>query len=446
MKKVLLVGSGAREHAIARSLKAGGAEIFSYMSFRNPGIAGLSSGFEIGKMGDVRAMADAAKGFGADFAVVGPEEPLAGGAVDAFLEIGIPSVGPRSSLARLESSKSFARALLEKHGLGRANPKFRVFKSTEGMEDYVARELGSLAVVKPDGLTGGKGVRLLGEHLKGVGELVAYCEGLFSRGETAIVLEEKMDGEEFVLMCFVDGATVVPMPLVQDHKRAFDGDAGPNTGGMGSYSCPDRMLPFVSGSDFRDSLDIMKRVVSSAKKETGFGYKGILYGQFMLTRDGPKIVEFNCRFGDPEAMNVLSLLDSSLVNICERIIDGSLKEGDVEFVPRASVCTYLVPEGYPDAPIIDEPIEVPTPAGKDVFYASVYERDGTVYTTRSRSLAAVGVAETVEGARNASLEIVSRIGGRLFYRKDIGSAELIKKRVAHVNRLKGIPERIFLSD
>ncbi len=444
MKKVILIGSGAREHAIARSLKAGGAELFSYMSFRNPGIAGLSSGFEIGKMNDVGPIADAAKRFGVDFAVVGPEEPLALGAVDALLEKGIPSVGPHASLARLESSKSFARTLLEKHGMGRANPKFRVFPSTDGMEDYVERELKGLAVVKPDGLTGGKGVRLLGEHIKSIAELVAYCGRLFDDGEKAIVLEERMDGEEFVLMCFVDGATIVPMPLVQDHKRAFDGDVGPNTGGMGSYSCPDHLLPFVSGSDFRDSLDVLKGTVSAVGAETGLGYKGILYGQFMLTRDGPKIVEFNCRFGDPEAMNVLSLLDSNLVNICERIIDGSLKGTDVEFVPRASVCTYLVPEGYPDAPIVDEPIGIPESAGGNVFYASVYEKDGAVYTTKSRSLAAVGIAGTVEEARDLSLEIVSRVKGRLFYRKDIGSAELINKRVAHMGKLKGIPERIFL--
>ncbi len=443
--KVLLVGSGAREHAIAKSLRAGseGVKLFSYMTFKNPGIARLSTDYHIGKIGDIREITDTAKKFGADFAVIGPEEPLSRGVVDALLECEIPSVGPIASLARLESSKSFARNLLEKHGID-ANPKFRVFRSTEGMREYVENGLQGLAVVKPDGLTGGKGVRVLGEHLHDTMELVAYCGELFSRGEKAIVLEERMDGEEYVLQCFVDGTAVVPMPLVQDHKRAFDGDVGPNTGGMGAYSCGDRLLPFVNPSDFRDSLEIMRRVVSAAKKETGFDYKGVLYGQFMLTREGPKIVEFNSRFGDPEAMNVLSILDSSFVNICERIIDGTLRAQDVEFTPMATVCTYLVPEGYPDTPVVDEPIEVPSSVGENLFCASVYEKDGTIYTTRSRSLAAVGIAETVGAARELSLDIVSGIGGKLFYRTDIGSAELIKKRVAHVNRLKGIPERIFL--
>lgn len=445
MENVLLVGSGAREHAIAKSLKAGGAELFSYMNFKNPGIAQLSKDFHVGKIGDINEIIKTAKKFRVDFAVIGPEEPLARGVVDALLEAGIPSVGPRSSLARLESSKSFARTLIEKHKIGNANPKFRIFQSTDGMRDYVEKELLGLAVVKPDGLTGGKGVRVLGEHLHDTMELVTYCEELFSRGENTVVLEERMDGEEYVLQCFVDGNVVVPMPLVQDHKRAFDGDVGPNTGGMGAYSCADRLLPFVNSSDFRDSLEIMERVVSAAKKETGFDYKGVLYGQFMLTREGPKIVEFNSRFGDPEAMNVLSILDSSFVNICERIIDGSLKAQDVEFRPMATVCTYLVPEGYPDTPVVDEPIEIPGPSVEEsVFCASVYEKDGTIYTTRSRSLAAVGVAETVEAARELSLDIIYGIGGKLFYRTDIGSAELIKKRVAHVNRLKGIPERIFL--
>lgn len=442
--KVLLVGSGAREHAIAKSLRAGGAKLFSYMNFKNPGIARLSANYNIGKIGDIPEITDTAKKFGADFVVVGPEEPLARGVVDALLEAGIPSVGPLASLARLESSKSFARTLIEKHRIAGANPKFMIFQSTDGMSHYVETELHGMAVVKPDGLTGGKGVRVLGEHLHDTRELVAYCDGLFSRGENTVVLEERMDGEEYVLQCFVDGNVVVPMPLVQDHKRAFDGDVGPNTGGMGAYSCGDRLLPFVNSSDFRDSLEIMRRVVSAAKKETGFDYKGVLYGQFMLTREGPKIVEFNSRFGDPEAMNVLSILDSSFVNICERIIDGTLRAQDVEFTPMATVCTYLVPEGYPDTPVVDEPIEVPSYVGENLFCASVYEKDGTIYTTRSRSLAAVGIAETVGAARELSLDIVSGIGGKLFYRTDIGSAELIKKRVAHVNRLKGIPERIFL--
>lgn len=442
-KKVLLVGSGAREHAIARSLRAGGAELFAYMSMNNPGIRGLSSEVRIGKLSDLSCMVGFARSSKADFAVIGPEEPLALGIVDALLEAGMPSVGPSAALARLESSKAFARGLIEKYKIA-ANPKFRIFKNTVGMAEYVEGELRGLAVVKPDGLTGGKGVKVMGEHLHSVTELVACCEELFARGETAVVLEEKMEGEEYVLQCFADGKSVVPMPLVQDHKRAFDGDAGPNTGGMGSYSCEDHLLPFIRPAEFRDSLEILNKIIAAAKKETGLDYRGVLYGQFMLTRDGPKIVELNSRLGDPEAMNVLSLLDSSLINICERIIDGSLKGTDAEFAKKASVCTYLVPEGYPDSPVVDMPIEIPPSIRDGLFYASVYEKDGAIYTTKSRSLAAMGVAPTVEEARLEGLDVVSKVKGKLFHRRDIGAAELIARRVAHARLLRGERERIIL--
>src|SRR5208337_2163246 len=182
-------------------------------------------------------------------------------------------------------------------------------------------------------------------------EAIAYVRSLNGKA----VIEERLLGEEFTLQAFVDGTHLVPMPLVQDHKRAFEGDVGPNTGGMGSYSLPDHMLPFVTQADYKKAIGIMKSAVAAMERK-GQSYKGVLYGQFMNTAQGPKVIEFNARFGDPEAMNVLSLLTSDLSEIVYRIVEGSLSPSHAEFAPQATVCKYLVPEGYPDSPHAGDPI------------------------------------------------------------------------------------------
>ena len=188
------------------------------------------------------------------------------------------------------------------------------------------------------------------------------------------MLEERLIGEEFTLQAFVDGNHIIPMPLVQDHKRAFEGDLGPNTGGMGSYSMPDHMLPFVSDADYKKALAIMRATVAALER-TGHPYKGILYGQFMNTARGPKVIEFNARFGDPEAMNVLSLLSSDLSGIVERITKGSLSVTNVTFEQKATVCKYIVPSGYPDSPHSGDPVTFGTHAGALVYYANIEEQE-----------------------------------------------------------------------
>ena len=373
-----------------------------------------------------------------DFVFIGPEAPLALGVVDALqAELGIPCVGPTSTLARLESSKSFTRELVRRHNIA-GNPEYRVFRNREGLEEY-CRALGEF-VVKPDGLTSGKGVKVSGTHLHSAREGAEYADELF-RSHAAVVIEERLDGEEFSLQSFCDGTHVADMVVVQDHKRAFEGDRGPNTGGMGSYSCPDHRLPFLTEEHRQAASAINVAVARALAQETGEPYKGILYGGFMLTRQGVRLLEYNARFGDPEALNVLSLLKTDLVDICEAIIHGTLDRLTVEFARLATVCKYVVPEGYPDRPVTNQRISlarVPREFEQlKSYFAAVEQRADGLYLTGSRAIGFVGLGSDVAQAESIAEEAASAVEGPVFHRKDIGTAALIQQRCEHVRRLLG---------
>ena len=224
------------------------------------------------------------------------------------------------------------------------------------------------------------------------------------------------------------------MPLVQDHKRAFEGDTGPNTGGMGAYSMPDHMLPFVSRKDHTAALSIMASVVAAMAAE-GIPYKGILYGQFMNTADGPKVIEFNARFGDPEAMNVLSLLTSDFGEIAVSIAEGTLSASKVAFEPAATVCKYLVPDGYPAAPQVNKPLILGDSGKAILYYANVEETHQGLRTLTSRTLAFVGKAATLEEAEKIAEHAASSVQGSVFHRRDIGTRALLERRIAHMKEL-----------
>jgi len=260
---------------------------------------------------------------------------------------------------------------------------------------------------------------------------ITYVKSLSS----GVVLEERLIGEEFTLQAFVDGSHLIPMPLVQDHKRAYDGDLGPNTGGMGSYSMPDHKLPFVSETDYTKALAIMQSTVAVMER-TGNPYKGILYGQFMNTARGPKVIEFNARFGDPEAMNVLSLLRSDLSGIVDKITTGSLSAADASFEKAATVCKYIVPSGYPDSPAKGDPVTIGTHAGALLYYANVEERGGILSTLSSRTLAFVGIGPTLEEAEQRAEQSASAVKGRVRYRRDIGTRALLDRRISHMKELR----------
>jgi phosphoribosylamine--glycine ligase len=260
---------------------------------------------------------------------------------------------------------------------------------------------------------------------------IEYVKSL--KGEA--VLEERLIGEEFTLQAFVDGTHLVPMPLVQDHKRAFEGDIGLNTGGMGSYSMPDHKLPFVTDADYGKAIKIMKAAVT-AMERSGHPYKGILYGQFMNTAEGPKVIEFNARFGDPEAMNVLSLLTSDMAEIVYHIAEGTLLPSHVTFDTQATVCKYLVPEGYPSTPEAGGAITIGPHRNALLYYANVEKSGGQLITQTSRTLAFVGIGPTLEQAEQAAEEAASEVKGKVRHRRDIGTKELLEKRIAHMKELR----------
>ncbi|NMC06840.1 MAG: phosphoribosylamine--glycine ligase [Candidatus Lokiarchaeota archaeon] len=437
MVKVMLVGNGAREHAIAEALVNSGAELRAFMNKKNPGIARLANGNV--KIDNLENFELATKfAAGCDFIVVGPEAPLVVGIANAFDSAGIPCVGPAIDAAQLEGSKVFTRTLLKKYK-NPINIEFSTFKSFDDIPSYVDQIGMENVVVKPDGLTGGKGVKVFGEHMKRKDDIFDYAREIFNQGGR-VVIEERLDGEEFTLQTFVDGKSILPTPLVQDHKRAFENDEGPNTGGMGSYSMQDHVMPFVSKADVEYALEHMKLAIASLKQETGTAYKGFLYGQFMKTRKGVKLVEFNARFGDPEAMNVLPIMTTSFTSLCEGIIDGTLGKMKTEFKPVATVVKYLVPAGYPDKPASNQPIKVDEDGlekiGARYYYASVNQKDdGTVLTSSSRTIGILGIASTIEAAEAIAEKGTTLVSGNLYHRKDIGGKELLQKRIDHVKKI-----------
>ena len=436
MVNCLIVGHGAREHVIGETLVKGGADLYSFMSFKNAGLEDLSKNIEIHSETDFQEILEFCKKNSIDFAVIGPEAPLVVGIVDALEKGGIPCVGPKIEAAQLEGSKVFMRELLEKYKI-QSNIMSKMFDSMEGVESYI-KDIGEdNIVVKPEGLTGGKGVKVYGDHLFSKKDILEYCNELVDI-KNRFLLEEKCDGEEFTLQAFVDGKKVIGSPLVQDHKRAYEDDKGPNTGGMGSYSMGDHLMPFFTQNDVNEALADMKKTVAAVKAETGVEYKGFLYGQFMKTASGIKLIEFNSRLGDPEAMNVLPLLKDNFVDICWAIINGNLSK-NYEFEKKASVCKYLAPEGYPVNPKRDEQIVIDKKRlekiGAKYYYASVYREGKNVYTTTSRAMGVLGISDSLEKAEKIAEAGVRCIKGKLFHRKDVGTQKLLQKRIDHMNSL-----------
>jgi len=776
MTNILLIGHGAREHVIAETFRKNkDAKLYSFMKSKNPGISLLSKSIELGSYSDLEKIKKFASENEIDFAFIGPEEPLSFGAVDALEHEGINAVGPTKLMARLETSKSFTRELLQKYNID-GNPNFKVFSKNNFDElKYFMNELEEV-VVKPDGLTGGKGVKVQGDHFNTKKEALDYCKEVLET-HPAVIIEEKLGGEEFSLQCLTDGKTVIATPPVQDHKRAFDDDKGPNcysedteiltkerwkkfsdlkkedkvmiydpkwkiiqfqkpekiywmrykggmvsfknrdidllvtpnhrmllqrrkrkkeffvmeaknykgenyilqsakwngkpkkyfrlplykkhfnfksirvefkkwvkflalylaegyasidkngggrvyicqsqrskhfsafknilkampfkftyeknkfrinsiqlatylkefglslekyvpeyvknsdkktildflkafclgdgdvhygrmrfhsgskqiiddiqemilkigctgvictdkrkkmanpinkkvykanpvysieikpknktairkslkhinrklyngyvgcvtvptgfvvirrngrvaicgnTGGMGSYSCENHLLPFLKKEHVGKALEITKKVAKAINEETGLYYKGVMYGGFILTKNGVKLIEYNARFGDPEAMNVLPLLKTDLAGICQAIITQELGRIKVEFEKKSTVCKYVVPNGYPDNPVKNEKVEIQKiPEKARMYYASVKQKEDGLYMTGSRAIAFLGIGDNLEEAEEIAEEAVSCAKGKVFYRKDIGTKALIGKRVEHIKRVLG---------
>jgi phosphoribosylamine--glycine ligase len=432
--KILLIGNGAREHILAEKLTDSPKckELLVFAKAVNPGIRDLASVYHVGDLADIQAIQAFADENKVDFAIVGPENPIADGAVDVLALIGIPCASPTKKLGQLESSKGFTRELLQKYDIP-GNPHFKVFMSDEGMQEY-AEELGQI-VVKADGLHGGKGVQVQGDHFETLEEGVSIAKK-YLESDGQVIIEEKLIGQEFSLMSFVDGDHVVDMPVIQDHKRAYENDEGPNTGGMGTYSYPN-LLPFLTEADVKAAHDITIRTAKALKEECDHPFKGIMYGGFIAVVNGVRLIEYNARFGDPEAMNALSLLETDLVDICQAIIHGNLNELDIQFAKKATVCKYVVPEGYPVNAVKGERVTIGTlPEGVKAYYAAVNEIEDELVMTGSRAIAMVAVADTIEEAEQKAQQAVETVEGSVFFRKDIGTKALIAKRIEMMKELR----------
>ncbi|MCE3043431.1 phosphoribosylamine--glycine ligase [Legionella sp. 16cNR16C] len=434
--KILIIGSGAREHAIARALHRSPQQplIYCIGSSVNAGIKQLTQDYLAGDITDCGQVAHQAHEWAIDLCIIGPEAPLEMGLADALWQIGIATIGPKKSLARIETSKEFARNLMQKYNIP-GLPVYKTFNSISGVEPFLD-SLNNNYVIKANGLMGGKGVKLFGEHLHSKEEALSFCEQILAKKQS-IIIEEKLEGQEFSFMCFADGVRLFPMPLVQDHKRAFAGDEGPNTGGMGSYSDANHSLPFLSKNEVQTALAINNAVYHALTLECQDKYIGFLYGSFIATAEGVYVIEFNARMGDPEALNVLSILESDFVTLCAAMVTGRLDLTDIHFANKATVCKYAVPEGYPDKPLNNFEIDIHSVTNPDNLYlGAVNQINDRTVATGSRTAAYVGIANTIYQAEFLAEAEISRVGGSLYHRKDIGTAALIEQRITHMQRLK----------
>ncbi|MFP8952347.1 phosphoribosylamine--glycine ligase [Natrialbaceae archaeon A-arb3/5] len=424
---VLLIGGGGREHAIARALADSEAELYACAGNRNPGIARIASGFETLETTNPKAVVEYAEDVDATIAVVGPEAPLAAGVADELEAAGIYSFGPKEADARIETDKAFQRRFMAEHDIPGC-PDFETFDDMDAACEFVDEYDGDLAI-KPAGLTGGKGVKVIGDQVTAEEGKEYIRDSEYER----IVLEERLIGEEFTIQAFVANGEFRTAPAVQDHKRAYEGDEGPNTGGMGSYSDATTHLPFMTDDDYKEAVSIIEATVDALED-----YRGILYGQFMLTSEGPKVIEFNARFGDPEAMNTLPVLETDFLDVLTAARDGDAPP-ELAFADQATVCKYAVPEGYPTDPEAGAKVQVDEESAGEalLYYASVDERDDGIYTTTSRAFAVVGLADSITEAEEIAEDALAVAGEEgLHMRHDIGKPDLVQQRIDHVAELR----------
>lgn len=437
--RIGLIGSGGREHAIAKSLCHFPLKdaLFVYGSHLNPGISKLATYSTIGSVQDIQKMEDYFVSNKMDLVVVGPEVPLIAGVSDCLRAHGIKVVGPSKAQAKLEGDKVFMRDLLHRY-VKKGSPRWKEVREIESACDFI-HEVGQVAV-KPIGLTGGKGVSVMGIHFQTVEEALERVQTVLSQ-DGVVLLEERLIGEEFSRMAFVSDGIVSPMPVAQDFKYAFDGDEGDMTGGMGAYSNSNGSMPFLTENDLKESDSILQMTVDAIEEETGEGYRGFLYGQFIATTNGVRVIEFNVRLGDPEAINVMALLDVDTPEFLSAVADGSLKKESLKFIPQASVCKYLVPAAYPKS--VDEHVLVDLDEGRivneglSIIFASVIQRSSGLQTLGSRALAIVGTGDDA-GSVSAKIEkLLDRIEpNTLRHRRDVGDTRIIQEKVQKMEELR----------
>lgn len=412
-KKILIVGSGGREHALAWKIAASPLCEKLYVA---PGNAGTHEWNIPVEAVDIQALVRFAKDESVDLTVVGPEDPLSLGITDAFQAEGLKIIGPSKAAAKLESSKAFAKGIMDEAGVPTA--KYRTFTSRREAEEFLGL-IGAPIVVKADGLAAGKGVivaTLFEEALEALGTIMG---GAFGDAGKKVVIEEYLEGQEVSLLCLCDGKTAFPMVAVQDHKRALNGDLGLNTGGMGTYSPPSfwtkELETEVINSIALPTLDIMR--------SRGTPFKGVLFLGLIITSDGPKLLEYNVRFGDPEAQVILTLLKSDLVELLEACVEERLSELKTEWHDGTSVCVVMAAPGYPGKYPRGISLSVPQKAQDDevIFHAGTALVNGKLVSSGGRVLGVTARGENLPAARKKAYELLEKIEfPDAHYRTDIG--------------------------
>ena len=419
--KILVVGGGGREHAIIKKLKENKDVETVFALPGNGGIAKDAVCVNIGAK-DIDGIVKFAKENAIDYAVVAPDDPLVLGATDALEAVGIPCFGPRANAAIIEGSKVFSKNLMKKYGIPTA--KYEVFSDAEAAMAYLATAP-IPTVIKADGLALGKGVIIAMTREEAYDAVRSIMEDkVFGKSGENIVIEEFLEGPEVSVLSFTDGKTLVPMVSSQDHKRAHDGDEGLNTGGMGTVA-PN---PYYTEKIAKECMEKIFIPTVRAMESEGRVFKGCLYFGLMITKDGPKVIEYNCRFGDPETQVVLPLLESDLLTVMQATTNGTLDKCEVKFRDGAACCVIMASKGYPEAYEKGYPITIPDEISDKVYVAGAALKDGSIVTAGGRVLGVTECAPTLEEAIGKAYALVEKIHfDNAFYRRDIGKRALMAK-------------------
>ncbi|MFC1623753.1 phosphoribosylamine--glycine ligase [Candidatus Omnitrophota bacterium] len=416
--KVLVVGSGGREHTLVWKISQSKKVDKIFCAPGNGGIKELAELADI-KADDIDALLDFAKEKKIDLTIAGPEVPLVGGIVDRFREAGLKIFGPPKELALLEGSKIFAKETMGKFKVSTAD--FKVFDDAGKAREYL-KKTGAPIVVKADGLAAGKGVivaKTIEEAEVAIDSILV--KKIFGSSGERIILEDCLEGEEASILVFSDGKNIVPLVSSQDHKRIFDSDKGPNTGGMGAYS----PAPVVSGKIFDDIIESVFRPIINGLAAEGKIYKGVLYAGIMITKNGPMVLEFNVRFGDPETQAVLPRLTSDLVDVVLACIDGGLDKIKLEWDERACICVVIASHGYPGKYEKHKEIrgleDLKGTKGIEVFHAGTVCENGKIFTSGGRVLGVTGFGQDIKSAKENAYKAIGKIKFEGIYcRSDIG--------------------------
>ena len=420
--KILVVGGGGREHAIIKKIKENPTVEKIYALPGNGGIAADAECVDIGAK-DIKAIVDFALSKKIDYAVVAPDDPLVLGCVDALEEVGIPAFGPKANAAIIEGSKVFSKNLMKKYSIPTA--EYEVFNNAAAALEYL--DCAPIpTVIKADGLALGKGVIIAFTREEAKAAVRSIMEDkVFGKSGENIVIEEFLEGPEVSVLAFTDGETLIPMVSSQDHKRAHDNDTGLNTGGMGTVA-PN---PYYTDEVAAVCLEKIFLPTMAAMNAEGRTFKGCLYFGLMLTKDGPKVIEYNCRFGDPETQVVLPLLESDLLTVMQATTKGTLKDCEVKFGKGSACCVIMASKGYPEAYEKGYEITIPKEISGSVFVAGAAMKDGMLVTSGGRVLGVTATAPTLEAAISEAYGKVESIHfDNSFYRSDIGQRALRAKK------------------